>query len=375
MKVCFVIRRFDFFISHRLDLAFTLGKTHQVSIITDCLNVSEEEVQRIQALGISIHHLASRSGSFNLISYLKYILSLRRIIHEIKPNSLFYVTLEMSALGALLHNFISIKKSFFLITGLEPFFFNRKVKYILYRAIQKIFFLLLRLRTNYQFIFQNSDDMTTFINKKLVARNHASIIRGNGIDTNYFSFHPRNTSMKLTFLFASRLTKSKGIIEYIDASRNLALQYPDIEFHIAGSFDLTDPDSITQSQFYELQSSQAIKYLGSLAFHEMKSCLNAASILVLPSYGEGLPKIALEAAASGMPLIMTDTTGSRDCVQEGRNGFLVNPKSSRHLMNAMETFILDSNLVSSFGKNSFLLVKEHFSIELISEEYLKLIED
>ena len=375
MKVCFVIRRFDFFASHRFDLAVSLAKTHEVSVITDCSVTPEAEVQRIQAFGISVLHLDSRSGSFNLTLYLQYILSLKRIIHEIKPNFIFYVTLEISTLGALLHNFITLQKSFFLITGLEPFFFNRKLKYILYRAIQKIFFLLLRFKRNYHFIFQNSDDMTTFVSKKLVARNHASIIRGSGIDTNYFSFHPRNTSTKLTFLFASKLTRSKGIIEYIDASRNLALQYPDIEFHIAGSFDLTDPDSITQSEFYELQSSQAIKYLGSLAFHEMKSCLNAASILVLPSYGEGLPKIALEAAASGMPLIMTDTTGSRDCVEEGRNGFLVNPKSSRHLMNAMETFILDSNLVSSFGKNSFLLVKEHFSIELISEEYLKLIED
>ena len=375
MKVCFVIHRLDFFVSHRFDLALSLAKTHEVCVIADCLNAPKEEVQRIQSLGISIHHLPSRSGSLNLISYLKYVLSLKRIIHAIKPNFLFYVTLEMSVFGALLHNFISPKKSFFLITGLEPFFFNRKLKYILYRAIQKFFFLLLRLRSNYHFIFQNSDDMKTFINKKLVTRNHASIIPGSGIDMNHFSFQQRNTSNKLIFLFASKLIRSKGIIEYFEASRDLALKYPDIEFHIAGSFDLTNPDSITQSEFHELQSNHAIKYLGSLAFHEMKSCLNAASVLVLPSYGEGLPKIGLEAAASGMPLIMTNTTGSRDCVVEGKNGFLVNANSPSHLMSAMEKFILKRDLVSTFGKNSFLLVKEHFSIELISKEYLKLLED
>jgi glycosyltransferase involved in cell wall biosynthesis len=247
MKVCFVIRRLDFFVSHRFDLALSLAKTHEVCVITSCLNAPKEEVQRIQALGISIHHLASRSGSLNLISYLKYVLSLKRIIHEIKPNFLFYVTLEMSVFGALLHNFISIKKSFFLITGLDTFFFDKKLKYILYRAIQKSFFLLLRLRSNYHFIFQNSDDMTTFITNKLVVRNHASIIQGSGIDINQFSFQPRNTSNKLTFLFASRLTRPKGIIEYFEASRDLASKYPDVEFHIAGRFDLTDPNSITQS--------------------------------------------------------------------------------------------------------------------------------
>tara|TARA_B100000767_G_scaffold275763_1_gene315229 strand:- start:8382 stop:9509 length:1128 start_codon:yes stop_codon:yes gene_type:complete len=375
MKVCFVIYRFDFFASHRLDLAVSLAQTHEVFIITDCLNAPEEEVKRIHALGVSVHHLASRSGSLNLISYSKYFLSLKNIIHKIKPNFLFYVTLEMSAFGALLHNFISPKKSFFLITGLEPFFFNRKFKYILYRAIQKILFLLLRLRSNYKFIFQNSDDMKTFINKKLVTRNHASIIPGSGIDMNHFSFQQRNTSNKIIFLFASRLIRSKGIIEYFEASRDLALKYPDIEFHIAGSFDLTNPDSITQSEFNELQSNNAIRYLGSLTFQEMKGCLDAASILVLPSYGEGLPKIALEAAASGMPLIMTNTTGSRDCVVEGENGFLVNAHSPSHLMSAMEKFILKRDLVSTFGKNSFLLVKEHFSIKLISQEYLKLIEE
>ena len=374
MKVCFVIRRFDFFASHRFDLAVSLAKTHEVSVITDCSVTPEAEVQRIQAFGISVLHLDSRSGSFNLTLYLQYILSLKRIIHEIKPNFIFYVTLEISTLGALLHNFITLQKSFFLITGLEPFFFNRKLKYILYRAIQKIFFLLLRFKRNYHFIFQNSDDMTTFVSKKLVARSHASIIQGSGIDMNHFSFQPRNTSNKLIFLFASRLVRSKGIIEYFEASRILALKYPDIEFHIAGSFDLTDPDSITQSEFHELQSCQAITYLGSLAFHEMKGCLDASSILVLPSYGEGLPKIALEAASSGMPLIMTNATGSRDCIEEGINGFLVDPKSSSHLVDAMEKFVLKRDLINRFGKNSFLLAKEHFSIELIAEKYLKLLE-
>ena len=133
MKICFVVKRLDFFISHRLDLAINLAKTNSVSVITNTANQSKKQINRIRSHEITIHHLEERVGSVNIFSYLKYALSLRRLVHKLKPDFVYYVTLEISFFGALISNLIDVKKSFFLISGLGPFFFNLKFKYRLAR--------------------------------------------------------------------------------------------------------------------------------------------------------------------------------------------------------------------------------------------------
>ena len=122
-KICFVVISIDFFISHRLDLAARLAKTHEVHVITNTENASKSKIQKIINSGILLCHLEGRTGSLNILGYLKYLFLLRGKIKLLKLDYIFYVTLEMSVLGALINNTLSLKKSFFLITGLEPFFF------------------------------------------------------------------------------------------------------------------------------------------------------------------------------------------------------------------------------------------------------------
>ena len=373
MKICFVVLKLDFFISHRLDLAKSLGNTHQIHLITNTNEASIAEITTIKDLGISIYHLEGRSGSLNIFSYLRYAYSLHRIIANIAPNFVYYVTLEISTIGALLNNFMNIDKAFFLITGLEPFFFNPKLKFVFQRAIQKIFFLILRIKNNYLFIFQNSDDLEIFVAKKIVARTQVALIRGNGINTEYFSYRHRDISSKFIFLFASRLTRAKGILEFTEASKILSSQYPDVDFHIAGKYDHEDADTISKQDFKQIQTSNFVTYLGNLSSNELKNCFYNSSVFVLPSHGEGLPKVALEAASSGMPVIVADARGSRDCVINGQNGFYTKIGDPQELSTVMEKFILQKNLVNIFGKNSSELITKNFSLELISKEYLNAI--
>ena len=106
----------------------------------------------------------------------------------------------------------------------------------------------------------------------------------------------------------------------------------------------------------------------------MKECFNQSSVFVLPSYGEGLPKVSLEAASTGLPIITTDVRGCRDCVKNGHNGLLINPKNTKDLKNAMESLILlDPVTLYKYGKNSSRMVESKYSLDLITSEYLKLI--
>ena len=98
-----------------------------------------------------------------------------------------------------------------------------------------------------------------------------------------------------------------------------------------------------------------------------------SDIFILPSYAEGLPKSALEAAASGMPLILSKTSGCKECVVEDNNGFLVEIKDISSIKVAMEKIIANPNLIPQMSQNSRKLIKNKFSLRLIFNSYKKLV--
>ena len=103
----------------------------------------------------------------------------------------------------------------------------------------------------------------------------------------------------------------------------------------------------------------------------METC--KSDIFILPSYAEGLPKAAIEAAASGMPLIISKTAGCKECVNHENNGLLVELGDALNLKNAMEKMIINPSLISQMSRNSRQLVKEKFSIDLIFQQYKELV--
>jgi len=372
-KICFVVISIDFFLSHRFDLAANLAETQEVHVITNTNSATKSQIKKIINSGILLCHLEGRKGPLNIFGYFKYLFLLRKQIKTLKIDYIFYVTLEMSVLGALINNTLSLNKSFFLITGLEPFFFNKKLKYFILRLIQKVIFMALRVKNNYQFIFQNNDDLQVFKDNNLVRNGYAQIIQGNGIDTDDFAYQEREQKSEIIFLFASKLIYSKGIIEFIEASEYLATKYHDAQFHVAGLYDSTNPDSISKNELKMMQSNDSIVFRGFIENKKMKNCFYESSVFVLPSYGEGLPKVALEAASTGMPLIVSNARGARDCVIEGKNGFYTKINDANDLKNIMENFILEREKLGAFGKFSSSLVAQKFSLPIITNKFLMLL--
>jgi glycosyltransferase involved in cell wall biosynthesis len=80
--------------------------------------------------------------------------------------------------------------------------------------------------------------------------------------------------------------------------------------------------------------------------------LDEASVVVLPSYAEGVPKTLIEAAAKAKPIIATDAPGCREVVVNGLNGFLVPIKNSIRLAECMIKFIKSPELITEMGAES-----------------------
>jgi glycosyltransferase involved in cell wall biosynthesis len=197
------------------------------------------------------------------------------------------------------------------------------------------------------------------------------MIKGNGINIHDYYFLERKFKKNLTFLFASKLIKSKGIIEFLDASKIILKKYPTTKFLIAGKYDDLNPDSISYKEYKNIISDISISYLGNLSQIELKEYFYKSSVFVMPSYGEGLPRVVLEAAATGMPIITTNVHGCRECVMPGYNGLLVESMNEIALAEAMESFILNTLVLSQYSKNSHEMVKNNYSLKLIAKEYFK----
>jgi glycosyltransferase involved in cell wall biosynthesis len=93
----------------------------------------------------------------------------------------------------------------------------------------------------------------------------------------------------------------------------------------------------------------------------------------LPSEREGLPKAVTEAATTGMPLILSDVPGCKDCVINNKTGKLVNYMDENDLYDAMKCFVDDTSLIALMGKESAEYAREKFSLETITKQYLEVI--
>jgi len=369
-KLCFVVDDIEFFLSHRMDLAIELSRFYQINLISNLRNISSKYLKVFQKNNFIVHNLSSRNRSRFFYGYIEYLKNLKRLLNEINPKYILFITLELSFLGAIVCHFVKTKKALFLITGLGPFFNKKEVKYRFIKIVQKIAFSSLRYKKNFLFIFQNPDDLKLFISQNFVKKSYAMMIKGNGINIHDYYFLERKFEKNLTFLFASKLIKSKGIIEFLDASKIILKKYPTTKFLIAGKYDDLNPDSISYKEYRNIISDISISYLGNLSQIELKEYFYKSSVFVMPSYGEGLPRVVLEAAATGMPIITTNVHGCRECVMPGYNGLLVEPMNEIELAEAMESFILNTLDLSQYSKNSYEMVKNDYSLELITKEYL-----
>jgi glycosyltransferase involved in cell wall biosynthesis len=373
MKIIFVVNELNFFLRTHINLANYMSKTHEVGLIADITKSSKKDLDLLHKMGINLHTLNRKKNANYVLSYFSYIFSLLYLLRKIKPEYIFYITLELSFFGSLISYLLRVKKSIFIITGLGPFFFRKELKYKIFNKIQQCSFRLLSiLKNNYLFIFLNSADKELLSCRYKINHSSCRLIHGEGINELEFRHIKREVSVA-KFLLASRLIKSKGIECYLAAAKRIKMEYPHAEFSIAGIFDLDNPESISMKLFEEIKANKYIQFLGEIPHNQMEECFHKNNIFVLPSEREGLPKAATEAATSGMPLILSDVPGCSDCVINNRSGKLVTYMNENELYEAMKCFVKDISLISSMGEESAKLAKEKFSLETITQKYLRII--
>lgn len=368
--VCFVTHDYSFFKRFLINLAVEISDSYDVTVITDIQNIEKRDLEFLKENSIILEGLNQRSQT-NKFTILTYIYALKKIVNKVSPEHIFYTTVEIAFVGSLITKFNSARKSYFVITGIGLDFFSKKLRYKILNLIYSVFFKANRFKENVTYIFQNLEDQTLFLKAGYCGPNNSEVIGHFGTTLANHNDAKKKSTDFIKFFFAGRLVKSKGILELTEATHYLEKKYSNFKVIIAGSESQDSPDSLTSSERKLLEISSFIEYLGHIDHEDMYSFYQKFDVFVLPSYREGLSTVALEAAANGMPLVISDTPGCSECFNN--NGFLVKPRDSLALAHAMEKFILDPSLIDGFSKNSYEHVKLNYSPKKMAAAYIALI--
>jgi glycosyltransferase involved in cell wall biosynthesis len=218
-------------------------------------------------------------------------------------------------------------------------------------------------------IFQNPDDLATFVASRAIRPDQGVVIPGSGVDLHRFVPGPEPAGTPVV-LFAARLLWPKGIQEIVEATSHLRAGGERLRLVVAGEPDRGNPECVPREQLEAWSRAGQIEWLGART--DMPELMRSASVVVLPSrYAEGVPKVLLEAAASGRPIVTTDAPGCRDAVVHGETGLLVGVGDVSALVMALKRLLCDPAERQRMGRNARELAERAFSETLVNERTLQ----
>lgn len=224
-------------------------------------------------------------------------------------------------------------------------------------------------------IFQNPDDLALMVRRGFADPQQAHLIKGSGVDLEKFTFSPEPASAdnRPLVLFPTRLVWEKGISVFIDAARLLEGRSVAARYLIAGGVKTNTPRAIRAQEMTALLQGTPVEWAGHV--EDMSALLWQSALIAYPSwYGEGIPKVLLEAAACGRPIVTTDHPGCREAVRSGENGMLVPVKSAEALADALDDLLRHPELRQKMGAASRHLAEEIFDVHKINAQTLAVYE-
>jgi glycosyltransferase involved in cell wall biosynthesis len=267
-----------------------------------------------------------------------------------QPDAVFHFTLKCVIYGGLAAQAAGVRRRIHAVTGLGHVFISSALRARLLRPLAQILLRLALRGADSRLIVQNPDDRHVFLHQKTIAPERIQLIRGSGVDTDFFRPEQRRRKEKCAVLLAARLLREKGVQEYAEAAALLAHRADDLEFLLAGEADPGNPSSFSETELQQLRTAGRVRMLGHV--DNMRQLLGGIDLMALPSRGEGLPRSLLEAAAMGLPLVAADAPGCREIVEDGVNGFLVPVGDAAALAEKIELLLDQPALRRQFGAAS-----------------------
>jgi glycosyltransferase involved in cell wall biosynthesis len=186
----------------------------------------------------------------------------------------------------------------------------------------------------------------------------------NGVDTNHFSPGPSPIREQLGIPrsvpvvgFAGRLTRDKGLPELFEAFDLILCAEPSTRLLLVGWFDVAE-DALDPGLRARILHHPNIYCTGFVS--DTAPYYRAMDLLVLPTWREGFPNVVLEAAATGIPVVTTESTGARDSVLPEITGLIIPPGYPEAIYEAVLRLIRDPKRRRCMGQSARAWILEHY---------------
>lgn len=355
-----------FFVSHRLPLALAARAAgYDVHVATS--GEDTESIAAIRESGLDFHPLPISQHGTNPLGELRTLWAIYRLYRTLQPDMVHQITVKPIVYGGLCARLLRIP-SVSAVTGLGYVFVTPGLKWILIRAAIQLAYRAALNHPRAIALFQNPDDRALFVRSGLVHEARTVVIKGSGVDMAQFQPQPEVEGTPVV-LFAGRLLWQKGVREFVEAARRCHAEGLQARFIIVGYSEPSSPAAVPLENLLQWQADGLIEWWGKR--DDMPQVFAQSHLVCLPSaYGEGVPKVLIEAAACGRAIVTTDTPGCREIARHGENGLLVPPHDLNALYTAIRQLIEDGDQRRRMGARGRVIAETEFSLERICAETL-----
>jgi len=363
-KLLFVVNTDKFFHSHRLPIALEAAK--QGYEIHVACNITSHDL--LTSHGFIVHPIRLDRSSSGVVSNLATLIDLIKVFNLVSPDIVHLVTIKPVVLGGIAARLSNIPAVVFAISGLGHAFSPSRI-FAKFRRGLIVFLYRLCLRQNkYKVIFQNESDLELLSENCDIPIDKTCLIPGSGVDLNLYHETPMKSGVPVVIL-ASRLLIDKGVREFAYAAKSLVKDSVKARFVLIGDIDPDNPSSLLESEISQWVDDGFLEWWGYC--DEMYNIFPMSHIVTLPSYyGEGMPKVLLEAAACGRAIVTSNHPGCRDAIESNVTGLLVPVKDGVNLMQAIKFLLDNPDVLKRMGKQGRYRAERCFNIDEVVSKHL-----
>ncbi|HMM75127.1 MAG TPA: glycosyltransferase family 4 protein [Gammaproteobacteria bacterium] len=361
----YVVTEDWYFWSHRVDLACAARRAgYRVLVATRCGALRA----RIEARGLECVDLPFERSLRHPLRDLRLLFALDALIARERPVLVHLVALKPILLAALALWRRPRTRFVHALTGMGYLFSSSDgLARHLQRAVRPLLRAIL-MRPNSHAIVQNEEDLRLLAGLGVPAA-QATLIRGAGVDLSHYAPQPEASGPPLVLL-AARMLRDKGIAEFLAAAPRVRARHPEARCVLVGGVDPDNPAAYGASELEAAAQAAGVEWWRHR--EDMAPVYAQATVVCLPSYREGLPKVLLEAAASARALVATDVPGCRDVCRPDVSGLLVPARDAEALAEAISTLLSDPALRARLAQGARALVEREFSADAVHAATLAL---
>lgn len=344
-------------------------EVHLVMTIADAGILS-----RLNDYGFICHPWTIDRKTLNPFFNIKGCVELYTYIKSISPDIIHAITIKPNLYIGLIVHFLKIPYVL-SVTGTGTVFSGKSLTIRLVKPLIRLFYKSLKTGKKLRrLVFENGEDRNYFVNTGLCDEQEAVVILGAGVNTEIYKPVAEPVTDTPIILFAARLLWDKGLGDLVEAAKRMRRQDLNFSIQVAGIIDKSTMNAIDENILEGWHREGWITWLGTEK--NMPQLIAQANIVVLPSfYGEGIPRILIEAASCQRAIVTTDMPGCRELVKDGINGLLVPAQNIEALANAITKLIQNPDIRKTMGQRGRAMVEKEYSEQQVIIQTLAIYEE